>query len=114
KELQLIGERAALAAAEIRERLLDFGCDAVKETDSLSVIQNVAEVFAKEVEERRRTIRDLRRRLHLIDLDKQGANLAECRRKLSEWAQRWSPLMTGLLLPPVTIPEHASAALDVL
>ena len=33
---------------------------------------------------------------------------------MSEWAQKWSPLMVGLLLPPDTIPEQASAALDVL
>src|SRR5205807_7679921 len=114
KDLQLIGERAALASAEIRARLRDLGCDAVKETDSLSVVQKVAEAFASQVEERRRIIRDLRRSLQLIDLDKQKANVAECKRKLSEWGQKWSPLMTGLLLPTVTTPERASAALDVL
>jgi hypothetical protein len=109
----LIGERVGLAAAEIRARLRELGCDAVKETDSLSVLQNVAEGFARQVEERRRTIRDLRRNLQLTDLDKEKAAVAECKRKLSEWAQKWSPLMIGLLLP-VTIPEQASAALDVL
>jgi uncharacterized protein YhaN len=114
KDLQLIGERSALAAAEICLRLRELGCDAVKETDSLSVVQNVAEVFARQVEERRRTIRDLSRNLQLIDLDKQKAGVAEYKRKLSEWAQKWSPLMTGLLLLPVTTPEQASAALDVL
>jgi uncharacterized protein YhaN len=114
KDLQLIGERAALAAAEIRGRLRELGCDAVKETDSLSVVQNVAEGFARQLEERRRTIRDLRRNLQLIDLDKQRAGVAECERKLSDWAQKWSPLMIGLLLPPATTPEQASAALVVL
>jgi uncharacterized protein YhaN len=114
EDLQWIGERAALAAAEIRARLRELGCDAVKETDSLSVVQNVAEGFARQVEERRRTIRDLRRNLKLIDLDKQKEGVAECKRKLSEWEQKWSPPMIGLLLPPVTTPERASAALDVL
>jgi uncharacterized protein YhaN len=114
KDLQLIGERAALAAAEICARLREFGCDAVKETDSLSVVQNVAERFARQVEELRRTIRDLRRNLELIDLDRQKGAVAACKRRLSEWAQKWSPLMIGLLLPPVTTPEQVSAALDVL
>ena len=114
KDLQLIGERAALAAVEIRARLHELGCDAVKESDSLSVVQNVAERFARVTEEQRRTIRDLRRDLKLIDLDKRKAGVAECKGKLSEWAHKWSPLMTGLLLPPVTTPEQASAALDVL
>jgi len=114
KDLQLIGERAALAAAEIRVRLCELGCDAVKETDSLSIVQNVAEALAREVQERRQTVRDLRRNLHLIDLDKQEAEVAESKAKLSEWAQKWSPLMSGLLLPPTATPEQASAALDVL
>lgn len=114
KDLQLIGERAEVAATEICARLRELGCDAIKEADSLSVVQNVAEAFARQVEEQRRTIRDLRRALQLIDVDKQRTNVAECKRKLSEWAQKWSPLMTGLLLPTVTTPERASAALDVL
>jgi uncharacterized protein YhaN len=66
------------------------------------------------VQERRQTVRDLRRNLHLIDLVKQEAELAECKGKLSEWAQKWSPLMSGLLLPATATPEQASAALDVL
>jgi uncharacterized protein YhaN len=114
KELQLIVGRAALGAADIRARLRELGCDVVKETDSVSIVQNVAEAFARQVEERRRTMRDLRRTLQLIDLEKQKANVAECKRKLSEWAQKWSPLMTGLLLPTATAPEGASASLDVL
>ena len=114
KELQLIRERAALAAAEIVARLLEHGCDSVQETHSLPLVQNVAEAFAREAEERRRTIRDLRRNLQLIDIDKRQGDLAGCKRKLSEWAQKWSPLMLGLLLPPAAAPEQASAALDVL
>jgi len=114
KDLQLIGERAAVAAAGIRARLCDIGCNAVKETDSLSVVQSVAEAFAKQIEEQRRTIRDLRRTLQLIDLHTQEANVNDCKTRLSEWAERWSPLMTGLLLPTVATPERASTALDVL
>ena len=85
-----------------------------KKPTRYSVVQNVAEGFARQLEERRQTIRDLRRNLQLTDLDKRKARVAECKRKLSEWAQKWSPLMVGLLLPPDTIPEQASAALDVL
>ena len=48
KDLQLIGERAGLATADIRARLRELGCDAVKETDSLPVVQNVAEGFARQ------------------------------------------------------------------
>ena len=114
KDLALIWERAGMATADIRARLRELGCDAVKETDSLPVVQNVAEGFARRLEERRQTIRDLRRNLQLTDLDKRKARVAECKRKVSEWAQKWSPLMVGLLLPPDTIPEQASAALDVL
>jgi uncharacterized protein YhaN len=114
KDLQLIGERAGLAATGIRARLLELGCDAVKETDSLPVLQNVAEGFARQVEERRRKIRDLRRNLQLIDLNKEKAGVAECKRKLSEWARQWSPLMIGLLLLSDTTPDQASGALDVL
>lgn len=114
RDLQLINERAAVAAVEIRARLCELGCEAIKETDSLSVVQSVAEDFAREVGERRRTIRDLRRNLQLIDLDKHKAGVAEYKGKLSEWAQQWSPLMLGLLLPPLTTPEQASAALGVL
>lgn len=113
-DLRLIGERAALAAGEIRARLRELGCDAVKEADSLSIVQNVAEGFARHVEEQRRTIRDVRRKLQLIDLDRRKAGVADCKRKLSEWAQKWSPLMIGLLLPPTTTPEQATATLDVL
>ena len=114
RDLALIWEREGMAAAEIRSRLRELGCDAVKETDSLPVVQNVAEGFARRLEERRQTIRDLRRNLQLIDLNKRKARVAECKRKVSEWARKWSPLMVGLLLPPDTIPEQASAALDVL
>lgn len=114
KDLALIWARAGMATADIRARLRELGCDAVKETDSLPVVQNVAEGFARRLEERRQTIRDLRRNLQLTDLDKRKARVAECKRKVSEWAQKWSPLMVGLLLPPDTIPEQASAALDVL
>jgi uncharacterized protein YhaN len=114
KDLQLIGERAAAAAAEVRARLRELGCDAVKETDSLSVVQNVAEAFARQVEEQLRTIRELRRNLQLIDVGKRKASVAECTRKLSDWAQKWSPLMAGLLLPEVTTSEQASTTLDVL
>jgi uncharacterized protein YhaN len=114
RDLQLIKERAALAAAEIRMRLRELGCDAVKETDSLSVLQNVAAAFARELQERRQTVRDLRRNLHLIDLIKKEADVAESKEKLSEWAQKWSPLMAGLLLPATATPEQATAALDVL
>jgi len=114
KDLALIWERAGMATADIRARLRELGCDAVKETDSLPVVQNVAEEFARRLEERRQTIRDLRRNLQLTDLDKRKARVAECKRKVSAWAQKWSPLMVGLLLPLDTIPEQASAALDVL
>src|SRR5579859_2326782 len=114
KDLQLIGERAAYAAAEICSLLQELGYDAVRETDSLSVIQNVAERFVRQVEEQRRTIRDLRRNLQLIDLNRQKASVAECKKKLSEWAKKWSPLMTGLLIPPATTPEQAIVTLDVL
>lgn len=114
KDLLLIGERAALAAAEIRERLHELGCDSVKETDSLSVLQNVAERFARELEERRRTVRDVHRNLQLIDLDKQRTAVAECKLKLSEWEEKWSPLMIALLLPSATTPERASEALEAL
>jgi uncharacterized protein YhaN len=114
KDLLLIGERAALAAAGIRERLQELGCDSVKETDPLSVLQNVAERFARELEERRRTIRDVRRNLQLIDLDKQRTDVAECKLKLSQWEEKWSPLMMALLLRPATTPERASEALEVL
>jgi uncharacterized protein YhaN len=113
-DLVLIRERAALAAGEIRARLLELACDTVKVTDSLSVLQNVAERFAREQEERLRTIRGVRRNLQLIDLDKQRTGVAECKLKLSEWQEKWSPLMMALLLPPVTTPERASEALDVL
>lgn len=114
KDLALIWERAGMATADIRARLRELGCDAVKGTDSLPVVQNVAEGFARRLEERRQTIRDLRRNLQLTDLDKRKARVAECKRRVSEWAQKWSPLMVALLLPPDTIPEQASAALDVL
>lgn len=114
KDLQLIEERAGGAADEIRGRLRELGFDAVKETDSLSVVQSVAEGFARQLEERRRTVRDLRRNLQLIDLARQEGAVGECKRKLSEWSQKWSPLMMGLLLPPTTTTEQASAALDAL
>lgn len=113
-DLLSIMERAALAAVEIRTRLHELACDSVQETDSLSVLQSVAERFAREQEERRRIFRDLRRNLHLIDLDKHGKDIADCRLKLSEWQEKWSPLMTALLLPSVTSPERANEALDVL
>ena len=59
-------------------------------------------------------MRDLHRNLQLIDLAKQEAAVAECKGKLSEWSQKWSPLMKSLLLPSITTSEQASAALDVL
>lgn len=113
-ELSSLLERAALAAVEIRSRLEELAHDAVKETDSLSVLQNIGERFAREREEQRRMIRDLRKNLQLIDLDKRRNDVAECQLKMSEWKEKWSPLMMALLLPSVTTPERASEALDVL
>ena len=111
---QLVKERAAVASSEICARLRTLGSDAAQVSDSLSVLLNVAEKFARQAEDRRRTIHDLRRSLQAIDLARQQTGVEECKNKLLDWTKRWSPLMLGLFLPPDTPCERASVALGIL
>ena len=91
-DLRILQERASTAVAHISARLAEVGSQAGCENKSLPVVIKVAEGFAKKLEEQTRLIEDIRRRLHLLAIEKRQAKLAACETQLSAWSERWTPL----------------------
>ena len=105
---------ASTAAAHINARLAEVGSQAGCENKPLAVVIKVGEGFAKKLEEQIRLIEDIRRRLHLLAIEKRQAKLAACETQLSAWSQRWTPLVSALLLPESSTPDQVGGALAIL
>ncbi|HJX00831.1 MAG TPA: AAA family ATPase [Terriglobales bacterium] len=106
--------RLSIAASEMRERMRELGLPAETDGGSLPLLIRVAEARAKELSDRRRKTQDLRQRLALLQLEKREAKLEECKRNLSVWAGKWTPLVKALLLPEISTPKAIGGALEVL
>jgi uncharacterized protein YhaN len=107
-------DRAARAADQIRRCLAQFQAPPVRENDSLTILLRVAEGLAKDLQERRRIIEDVRRQLHQLSPEKRQAKQDECKTRLDGWAQRWSAVVSELLLPEGRTPEQVGDAIAVL
>ena len=113
-DLRLLQERASMAAAQINARLTELGSQVAGENKTLAVLIKVSEGFAKKLEDKMRRIEDIRRRLHLLAIEKRCADLAASENQLSEWSQRWAPLVSPLLLVEPSTPDEVGRALAVL
>ena len=114
EDLRLRMDRAARAAEQIRKCLAQFQAPPVQEHDSLTIVLRVAEGLAKELQERRRAIEDLLRQVHQLSPEKRQAKQDECKARLDGWAQKWSAVVSELLLPEGRTPEQVGDALAVL
>jgi len=114
EELQLRMDRAARASDQIKRCLAQFQAEPVRENDSLTILLRVAEGLAKELQERRRVIEDIRRQLHQLSPEKRQAKQNEYKTRLDGWAQRWSAVVSELLLPESRTPEQVGDAIAVL
>jgi uncharacterized protein YhaN len=113
-DLAVVRERTSAAAAEINARLMDVGSHATHENEPLPVLLKVGERFATKLEEQIRVVDDIRRRLQLVSVEKRQAKLDECKMRLSEWSQKWSPFVKALLLPEGSTPDQVGESLAVL
>jgi uncharacterized protein YhaN len=113
-DLRILQERVSAAAADINARLAEVGSQAGCENKSLSVLIKVGEEFAKKLQEQRRLIEDIRRRLHLLAIEKREAKLVASETQLLAWSQRWTPLVSALLLPESSTPDQVGGALAIL
>jgi uncharacterized protein YhaN len=106
--------RTERAADQIRTCLAQFRATPLPHGDSLALVVKVAEGVAKEVQEKRRLIADIRRQLQQLSPDKRQARQDECSDQLADWTQRWSAVVATLLLPDGRNPEQVGEALSVL
>jgi len=113
-ELHILEERTSAALSQISEHRKEFGTPAKFGDESLAIVIKVSQAVAKEAEEQRRVIREFRRQLESLSLEKRQAKVDDFKTKLSEWSARWNPLVTALLMPDVSTPEQVGEALDVL
>jgi len=114
EDLRLRMDRNARAADQLKRCLAQFQAPPASANDSLTILLRVAEAFAKELQERRRTIEDLRRQLHQLSPEKRQSKQAECKAQLDGWARRWSGVVSELLLPEGRTPEQVGEAIAVL
>jgi uncharacterized protein YhaN len=112
-DIQALEQRMSSVAAEIRKHLKALGTETT-ENESLAVLIKVAEGVARDLDKRQSAIRDLGRQLQTLDVNKRQADLEECKTKLLEWAGRWSPRLSELLLPAVSTPDQVAQALMVV
>jgi uncharacterized protein YhaN len=114
EELHLLVNAATKAGDRIAACLTQFAGERIQRTDSLNLFIKAAEGFARQVEDRRREIADIRRRLREASPDKLQAKVSEFKKLLGDWTERWSATCASLLLPSDTTPETVSAALATL
>ena len=114
EDLRLRMDRAARAAEQIRNCLAQFQAPPVRENDSLMILLRVAEGLAKDLQEQRRVIEDIRRQLHQLSPEKRQAKQDECKTRLDGWTRRWSAVVNELLLPEGRTPEQVGDAIAVL
>ena len=112
--LRLLTERAARAAEQIRGCLVQLQATPFRENGSLTLLLKVAEELAKELQDRRRVIEDIRRQLHQLSPEKCQGKLDDCNTRLTDWARRWSAAVSGLLLPEGRTPEQVGDSIAVL
>jgi uncharacterized protein YhaN len=113
-DLCALQERISTAAAGIRERLAALGSQAGQANEPLPVLLRLGEVYAKKLEDEIRTIDNIRRRLLSLLIQKRQATLDEYKERLTGWSQRWSPLVSALLLPQGSTPDQVGEALAVV
>jgi len=113
-DLRVLQERTEAATADINARLVEVGSVAGCENNALAVVVKVGEGFARQCENQIRLIDDIRRRLHLLGIEKRQANLDGCEAQISAWSQKWNPLVSALLLPERSTPDEIGSALAVL
>ena len=114
EDLRLLTDRAALAASQIRASLAQLESSAIQEDDSLTILLKVADGVANGIQERRRVIEDIRRRLELLSPEKLRSKLDEFRSLLASWATKWSVVVSELLLPEGRTPEQVTDSITVL
>src|SRR5208282_1253543 len=68
----------------------------------------------RQCEDQIRLIDDIRRRLHLLGIEKRQAKLDACEAQISAWSQKWNPLVSALLLPERSTPDEIGSALAIL
>jgi len=113
-DLRALQERVFTAAADINARLAEVGSQAAGDNKPLAVVIKVGEGVAKKLEEQIRLIEDIQRRLHLLAIEKHQAKLDACEAQLSDWSQRWTSLVSVLLLPEPSSPDQVGGALAIL
>jgi uncharacterized protein YhaN len=113
-ELQLLEERARLAAAQITTKWSALAPGVATGNESLPVLLKMAETFALQREKERRDRAEILRQLKSLSVEKRQTKLVECNRRLSAWAQRWSPHVKALWLPETSNPAQVARALAVL
>jgi uncharacterized protein YhaN len=111
-ELQMFQNRVDAMSSQISAHLEKFSYKV--QTASLPVLITVAEKFARGVEDQLRSRAALQRQLNSLLLDSRQAKVNECKTKLAQWAQKWTPFIRALLLPELATTEHVKEALIVL
>ena len=113
-ELRILQERVYTAIAHIKLHLVEMGSDVACENKPLTVVIKVGEGFAKKLQEQARFIDDIRKRLHLLGVEKRQAKLAGSESQMCDWSQKWTPLVSALFLPESCTPDQVGAALAIL
>jgi uncharacterized protein YhaN len=114
EEFHLLVGAATDAGDRIATCLTQFAGARIQRTDSLNLFIKAAEGFARQVDDRRREIADIRRRLSTASPEKLQAKVSEYKTLLDNWNERWSAISASLLLPCGAAPEAVSAALETL
>jgi uncharacterized protein YhaN len=114
KDLHVLQERASAAAADVSGRLREINSQADYDDASLPIIIKVGEALAKKLEDQIRLIEGIRRRLHLLAIEKRQTKLTNCEAQLSIWFEKWAPIVSALLLPEKSTPNDVGRALGVL
>ncbi len=114
EDLRLLTDRSAQAANQITASLAQLKSPSVQENDSLTILLKVAQGVANGIQERRRVIEDIRRRLELLSPEKLRSKVDEFRSQLASWVTRWSAAVSELLLPEGRTPEQVADSITVL
>jgi uncharacterized protein YhaN len=114
EELRLLMGATTNTGDQIASCLSQFADARIQRTASLNLFVKAAEGYAKQVEDRRRAITEIRRRLRAASLERLQAKVSECNIKLQGWKERWSAATSGLRLPSDCAPERVSEALAAL
>ncbi|MGD1097287.1 MAG: AAA family ATPase, partial [Bryobacteraceae bacterium] len=114
EDLRMQMDRARRSAEHIRTCLAPFQTTPVPENDSLPILLKVADGLARNLQERKLAIQDIHRQLHQLSAEKRQTKRDECMSRLDGWAQRWTAVVSELLLPVGRTPEQVGDAIAVL